>query len=55
MAAAMPRASRAVVPEAGHNIHLERPDAFGRALLAHLARAAEDAPAAPPAPAPAKP
>jgi 2-succinyl-6-hydroxy-2,4-cyclohexadiene-1-carboxylate synthase len=45
MAAALPRAERGVVPGAGHNVHLEQPGAFGRALLAHLARAAMDAPA----------
>jgi 2-succinyl-6-hydroxy-2,4-cyclohexadiene-1-carboxylate synthase len=31
-------------PEAGHNVHLEQPEAFTRALLAHLARCTQSAP-----------
>ncbi len=38
-AAALPRASHVVVPNAGHNIHLEQPEAFARALLDHLEHA----------------
>ncbi len=30
------RARRVVVPDAGHNVHLERPEAYERALLDHL-------------------
>lgn len=36
MAAAIPGARRLTVPAAGHNVHLERPDAFERALVEHL-------------------
>jgi 2-succinyl-6-hydroxy-2,4-cyclohexadiene-1-carboxylate synthase len=36
MAAALPHAEHVVVPDAGHNVHLERPEAFERALLDHL-------------------
>lgn len=36
MAAAVPGARRITVPAAGHNVHLERPDAFERALVEHL-------------------
>jgi 2-succinyl-5-enolpyruvyl-6-hydroxy-3-cyclohexene-1-carboxylate synthase/2-succinyl-6-hydroxy-2,4-cyclohexadiene-1-carboxylate synthase len=36
MAAAVPGARRLTVPAAGHNVHLERPDAFERALVEHL-------------------
>lgn len=36
MASAVPGARRVTVPAAGHNVHLERPDAFERALLEHL-------------------
>lgn len=35
MAAALPRARLAIVPDAGHAVHLERPDAF-RALVAEF-------------------
>jgi 2-succinyl-6-hydroxy-2,4-cyclohexadiene-1-carboxylate synthase len=33
----LPSASVRIVPEAGHNVHLERPEEFKRALLDHLA------------------
>jgi pimeloyl-ACP methyl ester carboxylesterase len=33
MAAAMPRARLAVVPGAGHPVHLERPDEFNRLVV----------------------
>jgi len=46
-AAALPHASHVVVPNAGHNIHLEQPKAFARALLDHLERA-EGGSSAPP-------
>lgn len=36
MAAPVPDAERHVVPAAGHNVHLEQPRAFERALLDHL-------------------
>lgn len=36
MAAAIPGARRFTIPAAGHNVHLERPDAFERALVEHL-------------------
>ena len=36
MAAAVPGARRITVPAAGHNVHLERPEAFDRTLLEHL-------------------
>lgn len=36
MAASVPGARHLVVPAAGHNVHLERPDAFERALVEHL-------------------
>lgn len=38
MAVLMPNAEQHPIPEAGHNVHLEQPEAFTRALLAHLAR-----------------
>ena len=38
MAAAMPKASLSVIPAAGHNTHLENPDAFCRTLLSFLQR-----------------
>lgn len=37
MAAAMPRARLAVVPDAGHAVHLERPDAFADLVTRFLA------------------
>jgi len=37
MAAAVPEARHLTVPGAGHNVHLEQPEAFERALLEHLA------------------
>jgi len=36
MAAAVSGARRLTVPAAGHNVHLERPEAFERALVEHL-------------------
>jgi len=36
MAARVAHAERVVVPEAGHNVHLEQPEAYERTLLAHL-------------------
>jgi len=36
MSAVLPQARHVVVPGAGHNVHLERPEAFERALLDHL-------------------
>jgi 2-succinyl-6-hydroxy-2,4-cyclohexadiene-1-carboxylate synthase len=36
MAAVLPDARHRAVPGAGHNVHLEQPDAFERALLEHL-------------------
>ena len=33
----LPSASVRIIPEAGHNVHLERPEEFKRALLDHLA------------------
>lgn len=36
MSAATPSARHVTVPAAGHNVHLERPDAFERAILEHL-------------------
>jgi 2-succinyl-6-hydroxy-2,4-cyclohexadiene-1-carboxylate synthase len=39
MAAAMPRARRAVVPDAGHAAHAERPEAFLEAVLPFLREA----------------
>ena len=38
MVAQVPDADRLVVPAAGHNVHLEQPRAFERALLDHLGR-----------------
>ena len=38
MAAQVPDAERLVVPAAGHNVHLEQPRAFERALIDHLQR-----------------
>ena len=38
MADSVPDAERHVVPAAGHNVHLEQPRAFERALLDHLHR-----------------
>lgn len=38
IASRIPHAERIVVPDAGHNIHLERPELFGRILLDRLAR-----------------
>jgi 2-succinyl-6-hydroxy-2,4-cyclohexadiene-1-carboxylate synthase len=38
MAAQVPDAERLVVPAAGHNVHLEQPRAFRRAILDHLHR-----------------
>ncbi|MBX6341499.1 MAG: 2-succinyl-6-hydroxy-2,4-cyclohexadiene-1-carboxylate synthase, partial [Thermomicrobiaceae bacterium] len=43
MAIAMPRARVAVVPGAGHAVHLERPEAFLRAVGAFLEEVAVDA------------
>jgi 2-succinyl-6-hydroxy-2,4-cyclohexadiene-1-carboxylate synthase len=37
MAAAIANARHISVPDAGHNVHLEQPEAFERALLEHLA------------------
>jgi 2-succinyl-6-hydroxy-2,4-cyclohexadiene-1-carboxylate synthase len=37
MAAAVPGARHIAVPGCGHNVHLEQPEAFERALLEHLA------------------
>lgn len=36
MATRMPHATHLAVPEAGHNVHLEQPEAYERALLDHL-------------------
>jgi 2-succinyl-6-hydroxy-2,4-cyclohexadiene-1-carboxylate synthase len=36
MAERMPRAELAVVPDAGHTVHLEQPDAFARLVLDFL-------------------
>ncbi len=38
MAAAIPGADARTIPDAGHNIHLEQPGAFQRAVLDHLDR-----------------
>ena len=38
MAAAIPDAEAIIVPDAGHNIHLEQPEAFRRAVLDRLDR-----------------
>jgi 2-succinyl-6-hydroxy-2,4-cyclohexadiene-1-carboxylate synthase len=38
MASAIPEADLTIVPGAGHNIHLEQPGAFRRALLEHVHR-----------------
>jgi 2-succinyl-6-hydroxy-2,4-cyclohexadiene-1-carboxylate synthase len=38
MAAAIPGANARTIPDAGHNIHLEQPGAFQRAVLDHLDR-----------------
>lgn len=38
MARAMPRAELAIVPGAGHNVHLEEPDTFDGLVLSFLAR-----------------
>lgn len=38
MARAMPRAELAIVPGAGHNVHLEEPDTFDSLVLNFLAR-----------------
>ena len=38
MNALMPQASLAIIPSAGHNTHLEDPDAFCRAVKAFLKR-----------------
>lgn len=38
MAAAMPQSSLSIIPAAGHNTHLENPDAFCRTLLSFLER-----------------
>lgn len=39
MAALVPRARLAIVPDAGHTVHLERPDAFTEAVLGFLGAA----------------
>ena len=36
MAARLPHARRVVVPDAGHNVHLEQPEAYERTMLDHL-------------------
>lgn len=36
MATLLPHATHLAVPEAGHNVHLEQPEAYERALLEHL-------------------
>jgi 2-succinyl-6-hydroxy-2,4-cyclohexadiene-1-carboxylate synthase len=41
-------ASVRIVPEAGHNVHLERPEEFTRALLDHLASVRREDPAGAP-------
>jgi 2-succinyl-6-hydroxy-2,4-cyclohexadiene-1-carboxylate synthase len=41
----LPSASVRIVPGAGHNVHLERPEEFARALLDHLASARRANPA----------
>jgi pimeloyl-ACP methyl ester carboxylesterase len=41
----LPNASVRIVPGAGHNVHLERPEEFTRALLDHLASVRRDNPA----------
>ena len=33
-----PQALHVVIPDAGHNVHLEQPEWFGRSLLTHLRR-----------------
>ena len=48
IAGALRGASVQIVPEAGHNVHLERPEEFTRALLDHLASARRDDPAGAP-------
>jgi 2-succinyl-6-hydroxy-2,4-cyclohexadiene-1-carboxylate synthase len=47
MAGALSHARHVVVPGAGHNIHLEQPEAFAGALLDHLERAESGPSAAP--------
>jgi 2-succinyl-6-hydroxy-2,4-cyclohexadiene-1-carboxylate synthase len=44
MSLVIPDAVQQTIPGAGHNVHLERPEAFARAVLAHLARSARRAP-----------
>jgi 2-succinyl-6-hydroxy-2,4-cyclohexadiene-1-carboxylate synthase len=46
MSLVIPGAEQQTTPEAGHNVHLEQPEAFSRALHAHLARSAQSAPGA---------
>jgi 2-succinyl-6-hydroxy-2,4-cyclohexadiene-1-carboxylate synthase len=51
MAAVLPRALHVVIPDAGHNVHLEQPEWYRRTLLTHLRRHGGDAaPSAPPTP-----
>jgi len=52
MAAKLPQASHLVIPEAGHIVNIEQPEAFNRALLDFLA-SLEPSASAEPAPAPA--
>ncbi|MDI3340690.1 MAG: 2-succinyl-6-hydroxy-2,4-cyclohexadiene-1-carboxylate synthase [Sphaerobacter sp.] len=42
MAAAMPRATAAIIPDAGHAAHLEQPAAFTQAVLAFLVGEEQD-------------
>lgn len=44
MSLVIPGAAQQTFPEAGHNVHLEQPEAFTRALLSHLARSTQSAP-----------
>jgi 2-succinyl-6-hydroxy-2,4-cyclohexadiene-1-carboxylate synthase len=44
MAAALPAARLQIVPDAGHAVHLEAPEAFARLVLAHLAASPPPAP-----------
>jgi 2-succinyl-6-hydroxy-2,4-cyclohexadiene-1-carboxylate synthase len=44
MSLMIPDARQQTAPRAGHNVHLEEPESYARALLAHLARSAQNAP-----------
>ena len=47
MAAAIPSALHVTIPDAGHNVHLEQPEWYARALLTHLRRRGGDGGPAP--------